>query len=87
MIKGKCQQKIIVLTILNLSSSLIKCVPLYVVGSSDRETYTMYRETGTLKLLLHEILAVKLVPLNVITVKFMLIGDLGVQTTIIKCTL
>ena len=62
-------------------------MPLYVVGSSARETYTMYRETCTSKSLFHEILAIRLLPFNVITVKFMLLGELGVQTTVIKCIL
>ena len=47
----------------------------------------MYRETCTSRSLLHETLAVRLLPFNVITVKFMLLGELGVQTTVIKCTL
>ena len=47
----------------------------------------MYRETRTSELLLHEILAVRLLPLNVITVKFMLLGEFGLQTTVIKYTL
>ena len=47
----------------------------------------MYLETCTSELLLHEILAVRLLPLNVITVKLMLLGELGVQTTVFKCTL
>ena len=82
----KCQQEIKVLTILYFSSSIIS-VPLYVVGSSARETYTTYRETCTSKSLFHEILAVRSLPFNVITVKFVMFGELGVQTTVIKCTL
>ena len=58
-------------------------MPLYVVGSSARETYTMYRETCTLKSLFHEILAVRSLPFNIITVKFVMFGELGVQTTVI----
>ena len=58
-------------------------MPLYVVGSSARETYTMYRETCTSKSLFHEILAVRSLPFNVITVKFVMFGELGVQTTVI----
>ena len=54
------------------------------VGSSECETYTMYRETCTSELLFHEILAVRLLPLNIITVKFMLLDALGVQTTVIN---
>ena len=82
----KCQQEIKVLTILYFSSS-VNSVLSYVVGSSARETYTMYHETCTLKLLLHKILAIRLLPPNVITVKFVMFGEMGVQTTVIKCTL